>query len=390
MAHLFTTTITTAGLALLIHGASPSQSLPDLTTTFVSAAGVGGDWQSLEITGPASAVISNQGAAVRTSFAVAFFEDNNGNGIYEPAVDNLLGSTAVAGLAAGASVSVSATLSGTVRFRENLIWAMADSDGTVTESNEGNNSAHSGETCGGPDLTASLLVIPPCTTQRQSFVQARLGNGGSTSVGRVPMSFYNNDPALGGRRLGTAWTSRSLAPGEFEDVALPLPLGFPYGGVILAVADDQGFLSSTVSECNETNNTHSVPACNTRAAWTNYGTGVPGTLGEPRIVLDNRPIIGTAVQLEITNSSGQATAGAVLFGSASASWPTAMGGPILVQYDMMISLMLPPGIARYALPVPCDTRMCGTRYYFQAIQADPGAPFGASFTPGLEMTIGRL
>jgi hypothetical protein len=111
-----------------------------------------------------------------------------------------------------------------------------------------------------PDLTASFLQ---CTDiPSASYVIARIGNGGAVQVGAgVDVSFYDGDPSGGGVLLGTAATSSILAPGQFEDVALALPGGFDFSADIFVVADDSGGLVGSESECDETNNIHSIGNC---------------------------------------------------------------------------------------------------------------------------------
>lgn len=104
-----------------------------------------------------------------------------------------------------------------------------------------------------PDLTASLLAFA-CAGD-DTFVSARIGNGGAVLVGAgLPVSFYDGDPASGGVLLGTAATSGPLLPGRFETVTLLL--GAPVAGAICVVADDTGGLSGTENECDEANNRH--------------------------------------------------------------------------------------------------------------------------------------
>lgn len=82
------------------------------------------------------------------SFDLDFFEDLDGDGIYNDQMDNLLGQTSYSeGLGIGASAWVSATVSGTVLFRDNLIYVWVDSAGTIPESDETNNLGYSGSRC---------------------------------------------------------------------------------------------------------------------------------------------------------------------------------------------------------------------------------------------------
>ena len=136
--------------ALIAGFSQPSiaQGEPDLTVIAVDATAVLTDCQSLTATGEVSATVENIGiSATGADFEVLFFEDANGNGTYESAVDVMLGSASQTALAAGETAIVSATLSGTVAFLDNLIYAIADSNNDIAESDEDNNYSNSGLAC---------------------------------------------------------------------------------------------------------------------------------------------------------------------------------------------------------------------------------------------------
>jgi hypothetical protein len=38
--------------------------------------------------------------------------------------------------------------------------------------------------------------------------------------------------------------------------------------------------------------------------------------------------------------------------------------------------------------VPFDLALCGVDAYLQIVEADPGAQFGFSFSPGLDLSLG--
>jgi len=121
---------------------------PDLTVSDVDASGISTDCQSLEMTGTVTATVENIGpSGTGSGFTVLFFEDANGNGVYDQGVDNVLGSTDLSALAAGGTALASATVLGMVDFRENLIYVFADSKNEITESDEDNNYSNSGLSC---------------------------------------------------------------------------------------------------------------------------------------------------------------------------------------------------------------------------------------------------
>src|SRR5262249_38298688 len=106
------------------------------------------DGQTLQITGTATARVANDGpVAVTSPFVTTFFEDRNGNGLFDPGVDTVLGSVTVPSLDAGASKLATASLSGTVLFRGNLIYVLVDSGQAILESNKANNYGSTAPPC---------------------------------------------------------------------------------------------------------------------------------------------------------------------------------------------------------------------------------------------------
>ena len=104
-----------------------------------------------------------------------------------------------------------------------------------------------------PDLVASYLRVFPTAGGAQ--LTARLGNSGAVAApASVPVAFYAGDPQAGGTLLGTVSTTAPLLPGAFVDLTLPVTVTTSLP--VWVVADDPGNRTSTVPECNETNNTH--------------------------------------------------------------------------------------------------------------------------------------
>jgi subtilase family serine protease len=68
-----------------------------------------------------------------------------------------------------------------------------------------------------PNLTASYLRADQAGVTTNLAV--RIGNGGAiASPANVAVTFYDGNPASGGTVIGSAATSRSLQPGEYQDV----------------------------------------------------------------------------------------------------------------------------------------------------------------------------
>lgn len=110
-----------------------------------------------------------------------------------------------------------------------------------------------GQRFAAPDLTASFARI--AVGDITADITARVGNGGALAVpAGIPVSFYDGDPHADGMLLGTVVTSQALAPGVFEDVTLTVSGETQH--TVWVVADDDGSLTGTVSECREDNNLH--------------------------------------------------------------------------------------------------------------------------------------
>ena len=123
-----------------------NRQMPDVVIGDVDKSQLTYDGQLLGVSGTISAVVTNDSPTeVTQPFDVLFFEDVDRDGTYDKTIDTPLGSTAVTEeLAAGASIALSAVLSGPVQFVDNIIWGFVDSGNVITESNENNNY---GRTC---------------------------------------------------------------------------------------------------------------------------------------------------------------------------------------------------------------------------------------------------
>jgi hypothetical protein len=124
------------------------------------------------------------------------------------------------------------------------------------------------------------------------------------------------------------------------------------------------------------------------ATSSNYGAGFPGTLGEPSLVSQDRPVVGNSITLMLGNSLGAATPAVLIAGMGQASIGTSKGGMILVAPLFWISLTVPPAGAPVVGTVPNDPQLCGIAEDFQGIELDAGAAYGTSFSAGLELRFG--
>ncbi|MFO1078401.1 MAG: hypothetical protein U1E73_11825 [Planctomycetota bacterium] len=119
-----------------------------------------------------------------------------------------------------------------------------------------------------------------------------------------------------------------------------------------------------------------------------YGTGFPGTLGVPAIAASATPVLGTSITIDIANSLGAVTAGAVVIGFSSSQQPMPWGGTLLASPDAVLFTVLPA--AGYSLPfaIPPGSYLCGVGLYCQGGIIDAGAAQGIANTAGLALVLG--
>jgi len=177
---------------------------PDLVVSALDPTGTTTDPQALTIVGDVTVQIKNQGNRdVTEPFEITLFEDTDQDGIFTDGADNVLGQrTYYSTLAIGQSVQLPIAVAGNVLFRDNLIYAFADSQGVIAELDETNNYNQTGASCqympaGGaplatPDLTASYIRVDLGNYPTSVAFTVRVGNGGATDVpAGLRVAFYN-------------------------------------------------------------------------------------------------------------------------------------------------------------------------------------------------------
>ena len=124
------------------------------------------------------------------------------------------------------------------------------------------------------------------------------------------------------------------------------------------------------------------------ASSSNYGAGWPGLNGIPGLAALTKPVPGQSLSIQLDNSLGAATVGLLLVGYAPASIPTSKDGTILVT--SALSVVLPIGATGLTLSgsLPDDPNLYFFDLYLQALEVDPFASKGLSFTPGLKLHCG--
>jgi Tol biopolymer transport system component len=142
--------------------------------------------------------------------------------------------------------------------------------------------------------------------------------------------------------------------------------------------DDNGFADVFVHE-----------RCVVAASWSNYGEGFAGTLGIPSLTARANPVRGTTLVLDVGNSSGGFAFGLLVLGFERANLHSSWGGDLLVDPLFNLAIGLAPAGTSVIGDLLDDDRLCGFVIDVQVIESDPGAPRGASFTPGLELVLGR-
>ena len=127
---------------------------------------------------------------------------------------------------------------------------------------------------------------------------------------------------------------------------------------------------------------------NSRATWSNYGAGFPGTNGVPSFTAQTAPVIGAMLILDLGNSLGSFTNGLVFYGVERATIPSGWGGVLLVDPRVTQLVGIDAAGMTIAGIIPDDPSLLGVTLDLQAIELDAGAAHGMSFTPGLELAFG--
>jgi Tol biopolymer transport system component len=129
--------------------------------------------------------------------------------------------------------------------------------------------------------------------------------------------------------------------------------------------------------------------CVSPATWNNYGSGWPGTYGVPAFTSSTSPHFGADLFVQADNSSGVATTGMLFLGFQRANVTTNKGGDLLVVPALVAPVAIPTTGFKVYGTIPDDDNYCGVVCDLQILELDPGASRGVSFTPGLELVIGR-
>jgi RHS repeat-associated protein len=131
-------------LASLLPVASASAA-PDLAVSSIDASALAWDCSSGDVSGPIELTLRNDGhGAVGEPYKILAFEDADGDHLYSPNSDTVLGEINGPPLAAGSSATATIATSGTTSFRGKPICVLLDSRSDVPEEIETNNLATTG------------------------------------------------------------------------------------------------------------------------------------------------------------------------------------------------------------------------------------------------------
>jgi hypothetical protein len=128
-------------------------------------------------------------------------------------------------------------------------------------------------------------------------------------------------------------------------------------------------------------------------AFTSYGAGLEGAGGFIPVLSGTRcSSLGSNVQIRVSRGLGGAP-GILLFSFARAAWP-ALGGIVLVEPFLSFGVVLSGtgagnGAGTLPLLVPFQTDLVGSSTVWQGLVIDGAAPQSISFTPGLDLEVGR-
>jgi hypothetical protein len=120
-----------------------------------------------------------------------------------------------------------------------------------------------------------------------------------------------------------------------------------------------------------------------------YGSGWPGTQGEPQLAALGDPLLCTGFAMSLSNSAGVATSAVVLVGFVEADLPTVFGGHVLVLPYAAFPVSLPAAGATLHASLPCNSDLCGLSVFLQAFEVDPGASRGVAFSSGMRLLLGQ-
>ncbi len=123
------------------------------------------------------------------------------------------------------------------------------------------------------------------------------------------------------------------------------------------------------------------------AYFRNYGYGLSGTLGVPKILLSGPPQVGSSNEIVLTNSSGRDTIGFLIVGNDAVDLPF-KGGQWLVSPTILQRLPIPADGLEGILEIPDDPVLVCASLFLQLLLLDGDAIQGVAMSSGLELKYG--
>jgi VCBS repeat protein/FG-GAP repeat protein len=119
-----------------------------------------------------------------------------------------------------------------------------------------------------------------------------------------------------------------------------------------------------------------------------YGAGWPGKNGVPSLYTWENPVVGGPLDVYVGNSLGSRTIALLFVGLAEANIPTGKGGTLLVDPALYLTVPVDAAGTTLSGQLPNDPSLYFADLYLQAIESDPYASRGTSFTAGLHLRFG--
>ena len=108
----------------------------------------------------------------------------------------------------------------------------------------------------------------------------------------------------------------------------------------------------------------------------------------PSFTAAGDPVLCSSITLDLANSAGTGTTGALFLGVSATDQATVYDGHLLVLPTRILLLPVPaPGVTLSGV-LPCDGTLCGRSLYLQAVELDSGSSKGIAFTRGLRLVLG--
>ena len=99
-------------------------------------------------------------------------------------------------------------------------------------------------------------------------------------------------------------------------------------------------------------------------------------------------LLGSTPTLDLANSYRKFSVALLFVGFQQTSTHSGWGGDLLVVPKLTIAMGFPRSGTSFTDDIPYAGRLCGFEIDLQAIERDPGAAKGVSFTPGLQLVLG--